>query len=63
MNEEIISPYLTVKDVMKYLKISRGTVNNYVKLGVIKKHRLYGQIRFKKDEIDASLKEVKVSYK
>jgi excisionase family DNA binding protein len=61
--DAVTSPYLTVKELQQYIKVCRSTINNYVKDGTLKKHRLCNSVRFIKDEVDLAFKEVKLHKK
>ena len=52
---------LTIKETAKYLKVSVSTIHSYSKRGALKKHKIGNQVRFKKDEVDKSLREVNTS--
>ena len=51
--------YLTRKETANLLKISLPTLHNYSKQGLIKSHRVLNQIRYKKSEVESSIKEIR----
>lgn len=51
---ETLPELLNRKDVAKYFKVSLATVDNLTKAGVLKKHYLAGQPRFKREEVRAA---------
>lgn len=44
--------FLNRVELSKYLKISLSTVDNYTRLGLLKKHKIGHRVLFKKNEID-----------
>ena len=51
--------YLSRKETASLLKISLPTLHNYSKQGLIKSHRVLNQIRYKKSEVENSIKEIR----
>ncbi len=51
--------YLSRKETAAKLKISLPTLHNYSKQGLIKSHRVLNQIRYKKSEVEGSMKEIR----
>jgi len=51
--------FLTRKEVCKLLQVSPVTLNEWTKTGIIKGYRLNSRIRYKRADIENSLKEVK----
>ena len=51
--------YLTRKEVSKLLGVSLVTLNDWDKKGIIKPYRIGNLVRYKKREIEDSLKEIK----
>ena len=47
------SGLMTIEDLSDYLKVSRRTIYEWLKLNKIPAVKLVGQWRFKKDKIDA----------
>ena len=54
-----VSNILTRQDTAKLLNISLPTLHDYTKRGLIKAHRLGSKVRYKRDEVDAALKQIK----
>ncbi|MFZ2901204.1 MAG: helix-turn-helix domain-containing protein [Saprospiraceae bacterium] len=52
---ETLPELLTRRDVARYFQISIATVDNLTKAGVLEKHYLAGQPRFKRDEVRKAL--------
>lgn len=52
---EALPELLTRKDVAQYFKVSLATVDNLTKAGVLRKHYLAGQPRFRRDEVRQAL--------
>lgn len=52
---EVLPELLTRRDVARYFQISIATVDNLTKAGVLEKHYLAGQPRFKRDEVRKAL--------
>jgi excisionase family DNA binding protein len=53
--------YLTRVETTKLLRITLPTLNEYTKEGTIRGYRIGGRVLYKKDEIEASLKEIQTS--
>ena len=51
--------YLTRKEVCKLLQISPVTLNKWTKSGILTSYRLNSRVRYKRADIENSLKEVK----
>lgn len=51
--------YLTRQETAKLLQISLVTLNEWSKKGIIQSYRIGGRIRYKKSELEDSLREVK----
>ena len=51
--------YLTRKDTAKLLQVSLVTLRDWSVKGILQSYKIGGRIRYKKSEIDESLKEVK----
>ncbi|MDI6758777.1 MAG: helix-turn-helix domain-containing protein [Candidatus Omnitrophota bacterium] len=49
------SSLMTIDDLAEYLKVTRRTIYEWLKLNKIPAVKLVGQWRFKKDKIDAWL--------
>jgi excisionase family DNA binding protein len=49
---------LSIKDLLKLLKISEGTMYKLIKEGKIRSHKLKGRVIFLKDEIEEDLKQL-----
>lgn len=47
--------YLTKKTTAEYLNISLSCLNNYIKQGKIKKHRIGSRVLIKKSDLDNSV--------
>ncbi len=54
-------PLLTTRETMQYLNVSRTTLWHMVKTGAIPAYRLGGELRYKKEEIDAYILRNRVS--
>jgi len=52
-----MNDYLTLKEAMDYLRVSRTTLWKYYKNGVIKARRISFKLYFKKSELDELLDE------
>lgn len=48
--------YLTTKEVMDKLKVSRGTLNNWRKAKKIKAKKFQGVVRYKLSDIEKTMK-------
>jgi predicted DNA-binding transcriptional regulator AlpA len=46
------SKFYTIKGVAKMLEITPATIHNYVKQGILIKHKISGRTLFKKSEVD-----------
>jgi len=57
--EEEKDENLTVKETAELLKVSEQTIHNYIRRGVITAQKVGRILLIKRDDIDASLKEVK----
>ena len=51
--------YLTRNEVMNLFKISKGTLNNWVKAGRLKKHGIRGRVYFKRSELEQAMVKLK----
>lgn len=51
--------YLTRKEAAKLLKISLVTISDWNKKGILKPYRIGNLIRYKRDEIEAALIQIK----
>jgi excisionase family DNA binding protein len=62
VNQNIIASeeYLTREETAKKLKISLPTLDGYTKKGVIEGYRLGTLVRYKKVEVEASLKQIPI---
>lgn len=47
------SSILTIKEAGEYLKVSRQTINNWVKSGILKKRKIQGRVYFNKSDLDS----------
>lgn len=52
---EALPELLTRRDVARYFQISLATVDNLTRAGVLEKHYLAGQPRFRRDEVRKAL--------
>ena len=52
MNEKK-SSILTVKEAGEYLKVSRQTLNNWVRGGILKSRKIQGRVYFNKSDLDS----------
>jgi len=50
---------LTRQETAKLLAISLPTLHDYTKRGLIKSHRLGTKVRYKREDIDAALKQIR----
>lgn len=55
--------YLTSKEACKILKITLPTLYEWRKKGIVKAYRIANKIRYKKSEIEDSLKKIDVNHK
>jgi hypothetical protein len=53
-NTNASDEYLTIKQTCKYLKVTAPTLWEWSRRGVITKHYIVGQPRYKKSEIDSA---------
>lgn len=51
--------YLTRREVSEKLRLTLTTIDKYTKLGYLKAYRIGGQIRYKANEVEKSLQEIK----
>lgn len=54
------SPLLTTKEVMRFLSVSRTTLWRMVKDGELPAFRIGGDLRYKREDIDAYLERNKI---
>ena len=52
---ESLPEWLTRRDVARYFQISIASVDNLTRAGILTKHYLAGQPRFKRDEVRKAL--------
>ena len=52
--------YLTRKEVAELLKCDLGTVNNWTKKGKLVKHCIGNRTYYKRSEVEAAIKEIKL---
>jgi excisionase family DNA binding protein len=45
----------TRNEASKYLKVSKTTLNNWSKLGILKKHKIGNMVRYKESELQEAL--------
>ncbi|MCT4604172.1 MAG: helix-turn-helix domain-containing protein [Marinifilum sp.] len=56
---QIQSPYFTMKQAQEYLCVERGTIYKWARLGIITIYKIGGATRLKRSELDKALKPVK----
>lgn len=54
--------YRTREEVTKIFKLSLPTIDRYVKLGLIKSHRIGNRVLFSEDDIQEALKEMPTKF-
>lgn len=57
-NAQIQEEYLTRSELSKLLKVTLPTISDWSKKGIIKPYRLGKLVRFKKSEIESTLKQI-----
>ena len=57
---EIKPDYLTQDEVAQLLKVSKVTIIKYTRNGNLKGYRIGRRVRYKRNEIDKALKEIKI---
>lgn len=57
--EEISNKFHTRKEVAKILDVSLSTLHEWTKEGIIKAHRIGTRVRYKDEDVQNALKEVK----
>ena len=51
--------YLTRTEAAELLRISLPTLHKYSQLGIIKKHKVHNQVRYKQSELEGAMKEIR----
>lgn len=54
-----VNTILTRQETAKLLTISLPTLHDYTKRGLIKAHRLGSKVRYKREEVEAALKQIR----
>jgi excisionase family DNA binding protein len=54
---------MDMTEVLKFLKVSKVTIHNWKKKGIIKSHRIGRKLYFKKSELDSAIRLQKYSLK
>lgn len=54
---------MTMEEVTKFLKVSKVTIHNWKKKGIIKSHKIGRKLYFKKAEIESAIRLQKYSLK